>query len=105
MDSPPVVLGSHIANHSAHIPCWELCHNYARDHNCLKRHVHCHVANTSVCILTMAEKDLHSVPCLNTVVGIRIQTCDMFQRWLISATGSVATEQPQPIKAILGGAD
>ena len=28
-----------------------------------------------------------------------IYTCEIFQRWLISATGSVATEQPQPMTA------
>ena len=34
-----------------------------------------------------------------------IATCEIFQRWLISATGSVATEQPHPMIASFTGVD
>ena len=54
--------------------------------------------------------------CTHIIVDIKVarykslahscaHTCEMFHWWLISATGSVATEQPHPTTAIFTGSD
>ena len=40
----------------------------------------------------------------NSIFNDVILTCEMFQWWLMAATGSVATEHPQPMIASFTGA-
>lgn len=42
---------------------------------------------------------------LTKVVYTSVATCEIFHVWLISATGSVATEHPQPTTASFVGSD
>ena len=44
---------------------------------------------------------LHATLCGSQAPGLR--TCVRFQKWLISATGSVAMEHPHPSTASFGG--